>query len=355
MSVIDRHRPGARATAALTLVAALSAFAPSPAAAQELATVTVGVANTSSDAPFFIGEKRGFFREEGITVKIIPFRGAPEMMAPLGAGQLDVAGAAPSAGLYNGIASGLDMRIVADKGSVAPGYGYGPLMIRKELVTRGRYKTVKDLKGVRFAEASPGTMNAASVARLLQTAGLTYADVQHVYIGFPQQAAAFANGALDAAVTAEPAATIAEREGVAVRIAGNDTWYNRQEQSVVTYSGPFMRKRDLAVRFMTGYIRSLRFYNDALAGGHLRGPNADAVINILISETPLKDRRIYQDMVPNAVDPEGRLILLSLGDDLAFLKAQGYVTGEITVLKSIDSSFQEEALRRLGRYHPKKK
>jgi hypothetical protein len=47
-------------------------------------TVTVGAAATISDAPIYIAEKKGFFRAEGLEVKVVNFRSAADMVAPLG-------------------------------------------------------------------------------------------------------------------------------------------------------------------------------------------------------------------------------------------------------------------------------
>jgi ABC-type nitrate/sulfonate/bicarbonate transport system substrate-binding protein len=69
-----------------------------PAQAQ-LKTVNVGIANTSSDIGFFIADKKGYFKEQGIEVKTTPFASAALMVAPLGAGQLDVGGGTVAAGL----------------------------------------------------------------------------------------------------------------------------------------------------------------------------------------------------------------------------------------------------------------
>ena len=39
------------------------------------------------------------------------------------------------------------MKVVADKGRNAPGYGYNSIIVRKDLVDSGAVKTLADLKG----------------------------------------------------------------------------------------------------------------------------------------------------------------------------------------------------------------
>src|SRR3982074_2630451 len=64
-------------------------------------TVTVGAASTVSDAPIYIADRKGFFRAEGLDVKVTNFRSASDMVAPLGAGQLDAGAGSAGAALYN--------------------------------------------------------------------------------------------------------------------------------------------------------------------------------------------------------------------------------------------------------------
>jgi NitT/TauT family transport system substrate-binding protein len=317
--------------------------------------VTVGIIGSSSDAPFFIAEQFGYFRDVGIAASFVKFDGAPLMVAPLGVGQLDVGSGSPSAGLLNAVERGIDVRIVADKGRCAPGYGYGPLMVRKALVTSGAYKSARDLRGLKVAEAAQGGTSSSSLAKLLGTVGLGYGDVQHVYLGYAEQAVAFANGSIDASLSNEPSATLAERQGSAMRVAGNDTWYPNQEVAVVIYGKTFLReRRDVATRFMTAWIRAARYFNDALGGGHLRGRTASSVLDILVAATPIKDRTVYTQMVPQAVDPDGEVNAASVRGDLAFWKQQRWVTGNVTAEQAIDMTFSQAAAKALGPYKPRR-
>ena len=86
--------------------------------------VTVGLPAVVTDAPFFIAQANGYFKDEGLTVHFEDFASAAKMIAPLGAGEIDVGAGAPSVGLYNAVARGIGIKIVADKGHIAPGYGW---------------------------------------------------------------------------------------------------------------------------------------------------------------------------------------------------------------------------------------
>ena len=101
---------------------------------------------------------------------------------------------------------------------------------------------------------------------------------------------------------------------------------------------------------MVAYIKSVRFYNEALNNGHLTGKNGNAVLDILTEYTPIKDRKIYQEAVPQGNDPDGRVNVASLKTDLAFFKAQGLVTGNVTAESVVDSSFVDTAIKQIGAY-----
>jgi NitT/TauT family transport system substrate-binding protein len=267
------HQSTVKRRAALATVAGTLAAAAFPARAQTLETVTVGAVNSVADTPFLIADRKGFFHDVGIDVKFQTFDSGASMIAPIGTGQIDVAGGAPAAGLYNAIARGINMKIVADRASDPPGYGFNVLLVRKDLVTSGRYKTLADLKGMKFAEPGKGSTSLATTERLLQKAGLKYDDVEHVFLAFPEQVVALQNGSIDATCVLEPWATQAVKLGIATRIGGDDTWYPNQQLAVVLYSVDFATKRlDAANRFMVAYVRALRYYNDALSRRRHRDP-----------------------------------------------------------------------------------
>ena len=139
----------------------------------------------STDVGFFIADKKGYFRDEGLAVNFTNFDTASKMVAPLGTGQLDIGGGAPSVGLYNAIVRGIDIKIVADKGATPPGHGFQPLMIRSDLIASGRFKTLKDLKGLKIAISGPGTGAASHAERGREKGRPRLQGRQHGLSGFP--------------------------------------------------------------------------------------------------------------------------------------------------------------------------
>lgn len=329
-----------------------------PVAARAQATpdvVSVGYVNSVADTPFLIADAKGYFKDVGITVKFQTFPSGAAMIASAGTGELDAGGGAPAAGLYNAVAHGIGIKIVADRATDAPGYGFNVLLVRKQLVANGRYKNLSDLKGMKFAEPGKGSTSLATTERLLKKAGLKYDDVEHVFLGFPEQVAAMTNGSIDATCVLEPWATQLVKAGIAERIAGDDTWYPNQQLAVLFYGNSFIQKRpDVAKRFMVAYVRALRYYHDALANGHIAGPNSADVLGILSTRIKVDDPNIFREIVASSVDPTGHVNVKSLSDDYATFKQYGLVEGDVQLDKIIDMSYVDAANAALGPYRPKK-
>ncbi len=330
------------------LVAGLVLIATAPAAAQ---AISVGATSSTSDAPIYIADKKGYFRAEGLEVKVVNYRSAADMVAPLGAGQIEAGAGSASAGLYNAVARGIRIKIVADKASSPPGYGGTKILVRKDHVESGRYRELTDLKGMKFAMNAPGVSNTSTLNTLLKSAGLKYSDVETVDMPLPDHVAALKNKSVDAAASVEPGPALAVRNGDAVVIKSDDEILPNHQIAVLLYAEEFALKRPAAARsFMRAYLRAVRFYNGALADGRLGGPNADEVIAILSEATPIKSREIYKLITPTGMNPDGRVNKASLAHDLAFYAEQGLVKGAVDLDDAVDGSFVEAALQELGPY-----
>jgi NitT/TauT family transport system substrate-binding protein len=333
------------------LVVALASAGAAPTVNAADTQVRIGIARTMSDVGYYVADAKGYFRDEGIAATMTPFNSAAQMMAPLGVGDLDVGGGTVSAGFYNSVARGINTKIVADEGSMKPGYGYSSLMVRKDLVDSGRFKTLADLKGMKVAIAAPGTGTASALNETLKMGGLKYSDIDVVYVGFPEHLPAFLNKGIDAAMSNEPTMTLEIEQGAAVRIVGNDVSYPDQQTAVVFYSERFAKSRDAAERFMRAYVRGIRLYNDALKDGRLAGPAADEIIPILTKYTSIKDEALFRRIIPSAVNPNGEVNLAGLKRDLAFFRELGLIESKDVVTDGVvDTSFVKAAVAKLGPY-----
>ena len=313
--------------------------------------VNIAISNSTSDFAILVAMKKGYFAEEGLTVEGTVFDSGGKMIAPLGSGDIDVATGSASATLFNAVARGIPIQIVSGNGNARPGYGHQVLIVRKQHVDSGRFKSLKDLKGMKVALPGTGTGATSTLNEGLKTVGLSYSDIDPIYLAYPNHVTAIANGAVDAGLTTEPAATYAARQGIAVRITTNDTYYPNADATHIVFSNIFTQKRpDVGRRFMRAFIKAMRFYDGALADGGLKGPNADEVIKILMEFTELKDPTIYRTMSTQGSNPDARLNMSSLRTDFAFFKSQGWIEGEVNIEQTVNTTAADAALKELGPY-----
>lgn len=318
------------------------------AGAQTRDQVKLGWLASLTDTALFVAIKKGYFTDERIDVVTTGFRSGANMVVPLGTGELDVGAGSPSAGLYNAIARGVTMFIVADKTRSSPGYGGSHMLVRKDLIDSGRVKDLKDLKGLRVALNGPGNSNTATLNYALASAGLKYSDVIIIDLNMPDHVTALANKSIDASNGLEPFASTAIARGIAVRFRSDDQIDPHHQLANILFSDNFAKKPDIGVRFMRGYLRGARFYLGALKDGKLAGKNADEVIAILTEFTAVKDPEVLRNITPSGIDPNGEVNVASLQKDLDFYATQGWITGKVDLGKVVDHSFVRAAAKSLA-------
>ncbi len=323
----------------------VTAFA-GPSRAADL--VTMGTTASVTDLPFYIGEARGYFREENLDVKFVNFDSAARMIAPLASGDIDAAAGGAAAGLYNAIARNIGIRIVADKSGTPPGRYSQSLMVRKALIDNGRFKTLADIKGLKVASAAPGSSAMGTLNRLYQMTGLKETDIERVYLGFPQQIAALQTGAADVAFPTEPFSTLAVQRGYAVRFMTDDQIFPGHQISVMIYSDRFREQRkDVALRFMRAYLRGVRAMNASIVEGRISGKDADEFVALVAQNTPMKDKDFIRTLVLSYSDDDGKVNVASLEEDFAIFKAADLIKGNITVRDALDPWFAATAAQQL--------
>jgi NitT/TauT family transport system substrate-binding protein len=91
----------------------------------------------------------------------------------------------------------------------------------------------------------------------------------------------------------------------------------------------------------------VRYYNDALAG---KIPAAE-LTKILIKNTSVKDPALYTKMVFPRLDPNGKLNVPGMADDVKWWISAGVIKGSVDVSRVVDTSYVDNALKKLGPYN----
>jgi NitT/TauT family transport system substrate-binding protein len=326
-----------------------------PAIAQTPTKVMLGVPNAATDVGYFVAHSRGYFREEGLDVEILPFPSAARMIAPMASGELHTAAGGPSAGLYNAITRGIDIRMVSDKSKNTVGRSSIKVVVRKALVDSGRVKTIADLKGLKYANGAPGSSATSGFHLLFKKAGIRPDEVTEVSMSFPQQVQALETGAIDFAMPPDPAGTLAIKRGTVVKLMDGWELIPSHQVAVTLYEGRFAAQRaEEGRRFMRAFLRGVRDHNDALDDqGNFEGARGDAIIDILVKYGPFKDPAIYKAFTLAYCDPDGTLDMKSLQDDIDIFQELKMLERPVDLKKVVDNSFRDWALQQLGPYKKK--
>jgi NitT/TauT family transport system substrate-binding protein len=243
------------------------------------------------------------------------------------------------------------VRIVADKGQdPSHDWDFSALVLRKALIDSGQVKDYADLKGLKLVTSGRGNSPEVSLATALKKGGLTLQDINYSQMGFPDMVTALGTGAIDGGIMIEPFVSRVVSDGSGVRFRGNvDIMGGDQQVAVIVYSAQFAGKQDVAQRWMNAYIRGVRDYNDAF--GPKRKGYAD-VVNILAQNTTVTDPKVYDHMVPAGLDPDGKLDVQSMQNDLEYYRESGQVKDPVDLASLVDTSFQTAAVKALGPYAP---
>ncbi|HMO58316.1 MAG TPA: ABC transporter substrate-binding protein [Roseiflexaceae bacterium] len=216
-------------------------------------------------APLFVGIERGYFANEGLEIELTALQSGNEAVVQLAADNFDVALGGVSAGLFNAAARGVKFTIVAPLHNEVPPV-VTPLVISAKRT--GEITSVADLKGKKVGVNAIGAGTEYWIYQALAQGGLTIDDVELVGMPFPNVPPALENGALDAAMLAEPIATINIDNGL-VAVLSND--FIDGFTATYVYMGKLLDEQpDVARRFMRAYLRSTRdlqgeYMNDGTA------------------------------------------------------------------------------------------
>ncbi|MGL5512014.1 MAG: ABC transporter substrate-binding protein, partial [Sporomusa sp.] len=259
--------------------------------------------------------------------------------------QLDVGATVTASGLFNAMSRDIPVKIVADKGINVTGQGYYRLVIRKDLV--GSINDFADLRDKKIAIVGTASLDEICLARVLAKGGLTTNDIDMQIIrAFPDMLVSLSNKSIDAAMVIEPFVA----QGIARDII--DPWkdpaeYDPDAQIALLVYGTSMTTRpDVANRFMTAYVKSVRDYNDAF----FKNKNKAEIIDMLCKYSVIKEPVLYEKMFPTGLNPDGYLRQSGIAADLAWYKENNLLKSNIKLEDAVDNKYVDFAVTILGKY-----
>ncbi|GAA3435239.1 ABC transporter substrate-binding protein [Kutzneria kofuensis] len=174
--------------------------------------VRVGVMQVIDTAPFYLALSKGYFRDEGLTVKITPTKSGTDSLPLLAGNHIDI-GFGNWATLFQAQANGTgDYRVLADGSQGAPHV--------QIVATRpdSGIRTPQDLAGRTVSSNAPNDIPLLALKAILQADGVDPSTVKTPIVHHADTPAALAGKEVDAALQLEPFITIARRQTGAVPV-----------------------------------------------------------------------------------------------------------------------------------------
>jgi NitT/TauT family transport system substrate-binding protein len=357
MACSSANSASSSSTAGSSPVATVSSGAPSPAASATGAPsalnppvkVSFAVSGLATEAGLFVAADRGYFKAVGITPSFIPSKNFSNIFPLLATGKIDYATGGLNPDLFNAVNSGVDVKIVAANAVGVPNSAPAALVVRKDLVTSGKYKSPADLKGMKIAINELGTSSELFLTKMLAEGNLTIKDVTVVPLGFTDMPPALENKSVDAVFTVEPFVNSIVHQGLGVKEIVGDQAFPGAVDQVIAMSPAFAAANPAAAdRVMYAFLEGQRDYLNAFINGKNSSDQA-AIIKILAKHTILTDPKDYQGMGMSGGDANGEFSLNVMQQYEDYFVQQKTLAKAVASLNSmVDFSYVKWASQRLG-------
>ncbi|HLH27122.1 MAG TPA: ABC transporter substrate-binding protein [Chloroflexota bacterium] len=330
-----------------------AAGAPPAAVTPVAASLKAGSIFALTDSPMILALERGYFQEVGINLDVQQFQSIVNMIPLLSTNQLDAAfDGASSAGFFNAIGRGIDIKMVANQG-IAQGSSderpYYAIVASKQLVDAGRVTHVADLKGMPVNVLAEGSLAQLLVGLALAQDGLTLADVDQQQLAMPDTLAGLQNGSIAGSFFLEPFITLGRQQGTLDVLVNAEKLAPGREITDVFYASGLAQNRPVSNNFAVAYLRGVRDYLRTFFDN--QGDRATAVAQ-LIKHLPVKEPALYDRMGLPYFNPDGHINSADIRAQQDWYVSQGQVQQPIDVDRVVDNSFADYALSVLGPYRP---
>lgn len=302
---------------ALSLALGGAVARPGPAATSEPARLKVATNPYLSFAPFYIAQAEGLFARQGLEVELVDLRRSALWLTPVIRGDLDVGAGPVTPGLFNAIARGAGIRVVAGKEYFDPeaACAYQGIALGPELAARGRADDPALLAG-RIVSLRRDTIYGYFLGRVLARAGLTLDDV--VLRSYPAatEIEALLTGQIDALCAGEPWLRRAlDADGVVLAHSAREVLPGFQPGVLVFGPTLLEGERDLGRRFLSGYLAGVERYREGKTERNLE--LMEAFLGL--------DRDLLARACWPSFEPSGRLDLAGLLDFQRWLAGERLV------------------------------
>src|SRR5262245_12458655 len=286
--------------------------------------------------------ERGYFKELGLDIAIDELDSSANALALLSQNRFQVVIGGLSAGYFNALEKGLPVTIAVSRVSTPIRHN---LLLRADL--KDRITEIRQLKGRTVATNGPGSVSTYEIGKILETAGLTLADVDLKVIPFGQYAVAFTNKAIDAALAISPWSEQLPKLGLAIPFADSDALIRPVPVSIsVALINTDWAKAnpELPRDFFLAYLRGARDYCQA----YHRGSPRREIIDLLVRSRTETRPELLDEYVWPSSDPFGRVNVASMLDMQAWFARNKFIGTQLPTDRLVDPRYADDAAQKLG-------
>ena len=318
--------------------------APTP-PATGLTKIRVADVPIVTQVPFYVAIDRGYFRDAGFDVELVPVSTPADAVPLVATSQVDVGGFGPDPAVFNAMERGIGIKMLGSAAVFAGGTRASGLVVRQALIDSARYTEPHDLKGMKIAISA--AQSQFYVELLLARVGLVAADVEFTTLATSDMVAALANGAIDAAWEVEPLIGAIQARGLGTltgtgfeSLPGGIPW--------LVFESPHFASADLAHRtaLMEAYLRGIRDFYHAF---DRKDGSVEPVIESLATHSAVHDPAVLRTVAMHTVDPNAALDLTVLDQYQDYYLRTGNQTQRVELAGFVDAAPLTAAVAELGR------
>ena len=326
---------------ALGAIGAGTALLAAPAVAQNR-PITVGALRFTSHAGTFVAVERGLFEDAGLEVELRFFQAATPMAAAIASGDVDYAVTAMSGGLVNLAQKGA-VRIIGGALTEEPGID-GQLILASDAAFQAGLTSPAALDGRSFGMTTAGSSFHYIGSRVAEAEGatLTFRPLQKV----PAVIGALKSGQIDAWAIVPHIAKPLAASG-AVHVIGDVADYlpDYQVTTIFTTKSNADDERDMTSAFLNAYSKGAAAYNAVMIEGDGGQEGVDAMVDLIhtyvYADQPREQAATSIVNGTMRLQPDARLNMESLADQLAWFQSEGLVDDAIALETVVDPSYVE--------------